>query len=376
MITLPPRAQLGKDNGGDTIPSSQLASASSSQSVSLATPLAIPQSAPLLTHSTDSFPRGANLQSTARPSLYSNSPFSGSTLCPTPVSVRSEYEDKNAFEDIHFKKKGSVTSFGKKLDPASYSVETLQQNDDAGLIPTWKRHLYRLSPFTTFAAMVSYFSYYIYRIHCTLDAQRLFHQTYIMAWVFICAEGCVACECVHIGVIRLTVTDPTIFHQFYQMLSIRPRNRPKLRLRGDNAPTVDVFITCCKEDIDVVLDTTRAACATDYPEDRFRVVLLDDGKDRALEKAVEDLRLEYPNLYYHSRLKVKGAPHHFKAGNLSDGTNFVTKLDGGEGEYIAALDADMIPDPDWLRALIGHVVKDGRLALVCLPQVCLVTFPS
>jgi cellulose synthase/poly-beta-1,6-N-acetylglucosamine synthase-like glycosyltransferase len=155
------------------------------------------------------------------------------------------------------------------------------------------------------------------------------------------------------------------------MLSIRPRHRPKLRLRGQSAPTVDVFITCCKEDIDVVLDTTRAACAVDYPEDRFRVVILDDGKDRVLEKAIENLRFEYPNLYYHSRLKVEGVPHHFKAGNLSDGTNFVTKLDGGEGEYIAALDADMIPEPDWLRALIGHVVKDDRLALACLPQVCL-----
>ena len=47
------------------------------------------------------------------------------------------------------------------------------------------------------------------------------------------------------------------------MLSIRGRKRPKLRLRGDNVPTVDVFVTCCKEDVDVVLDTTRAACAVD-----------------------------------------------------------------------------------------------------------------
>ena len=99
------------------------------------------------------------------------------------------------------------------------------------------------------------------------------------------------------------------------------------------------------------------------------MIILDDGKDEGLEKAIESLRLEYPNLYYHSRLKIKGLPHHFKAGNLSDGTHFVTKLDGGAGEYIAALDADMIPEPDWLRALLGHAVKDDRLALVCLPQV-------
>jgi cellulose synthase/poly-beta-1,6-N-acetylglucosamine synthase-like glycosyltransferase len=157
----------------------------------------------------------------------------------------------------------------------------------------------------------------------------------------------------------------------YQMLSIRGRRRPKLRLVGKNVPTVDVFITCCKEDVDTVLDTTRAACAVDYPQDRFRVVVLDDGKDAELEKAIEDLSQEYPNLYYHARIKIKGVPHHFKAGNLTGGTHFVTRVDGGEGEFIAALDADMIPEPDWLRAIIAHMVNDSEMALVCPPQVSL-----
>jgi cellulose synthase/poly-beta-1,6-N-acetylglucosamine synthase-like glycosyltransferase len=156
------------------------------------------------------------------------------------------------------------------------------------------------------------------------------------------------------------------------MLSIRPRHRPKLRLRGESGPTIDVFITCCGEDLEVALDTVRAACVTDYPRNLFRVVVLDDGNDSELRKAIEDVQLEYPHLHYHSRLKMKGVPHHYKAGNLSDGTHFVTKLDGGPGEYIAALDADMIPEPDWLRALLGHAVKDDRIALVCLPQVCFI----
>jgi len=153
------------------------------------------------------------------------------------------------------------------------------------------------------------------------------------------------------------------------MLSIRGRSRPKLRIRGDDVPTVDVLITCCGEDVDVVLDTTRAACAVDYPVERFRVVVLDDGKDAELGKAVNNLSQQFPNLYYHARVKIKGVPHHFKAGNLTGGTDFVTKLEGGEGEYIAALDADMIPETDWLRAIIAHMVHDPKMALVCPPQV-------
>jgi len=55
---------------------------------------------------------------------------------------------------------------------------------------------------------------------------------------------------------------------------------------------------------------------------------LDDGNDAELETAIKNLSFEYPNLYYHARIKIKGVPHHFKAGNLTGGTDFVTKLEG------------------------------------------------
>jgi cellulose synthase/poly-beta-1,6-N-acetylglucosamine synthase-like glycosyltransferase len=155
------------------------------------------------------------------------------------------------------------------------------------------------------------------------------------------------------------------------MLSIRGRSRPQLRLRGEDCPTVDVFVTCCGEDVDIVLDTARAAANVDYPEDRFRVVILDDGKDPELEKAITNLSEQFPNVYYHARIKIKGKPHHFKAGNLIGGTEFVTGLQNGQAEFIAPLDADMIPERDWLRAIIAHMVIDEKMALVCPPQVSL-----
>ncbi len=160
-----------------------------------------------------------------------------------------------------------------------------------------------------------------------------------------------------------------MLHQIWSLFLYKGRERPKARLRGDDVPTVDVFITCCGEDVDVVLDTTRAACVVDYPTDRFRVVVLDDGKSAALSAAIEGLRKQYPNLYYTARTKIKGVPHHFKAGNMNHGLDLVHQLKGGAGEYMAALDADMIPEPIWLRTVIAHMILDPKVALACPPQV-------
>ena len=106
----------------------------------------------------------------------------------------------------------------------------------------------------------------------------------------------------------------------------------------------------------------------DYPQDRFRVVVLNDKKDTDLEEASDDLKLQYPNVYYYARVKIPGIPHH-AAGNLTGGTHFVNMLEGGAGEYIVALDADKIPEPAWLRAIISHMVINDKMALFCPPQV-------
>jgi cellulose synthase/poly-beta-1,6-N-acetylglucosamine synthase-like glycosyltransferase len=139
---------------------------------------------------------------------------------------------------------------------------------------------------------------------------------------------------------------------------------------------VDVFITCCGEEDDLVLDTLRAACNLDYPRDRFRVILLDDGKSPGLESACGGLAKTYPNVFYMARIKVPGVPHHFKAGNLNYGLDQVHLLPGGAGKFMAALDADMIPEPDWLRAVLPHLIVDPKMALACPPQLFYNTPPS
>lgn len=160
-------------------------------------------------------------------------------------------------------------------------------------------------------------------------------------------------------------------HQFWQCFLIKGRSREKLRVMGEHTPTVDVFVTCCKEDVPTIVDTVRAAAVVDWPIENFRVIVLDDGADQELERAIADLSTLYPNVYYTARQKVKGVPHHFKAGNLNHGLDFTTKLPGGASDYMAALDADMIPEPEWLRAVVAHLVIEPELALSCPPQVSL-----
>lgn len=118
-----------------------------------------------------------------------------------------------------------------------------------------------------------------------------------------------------------------------------------LRLQGNQVPTADVFVPCCGEDLDVILDTTRAATALDYPYAKFRVVVLDDSD--SAEVQTTDIRI--PNVYYTAN-NVKSNTHS-KAGNLNHGLDFIRTLSGFPSEFIAVLDVDR------LRALLPHILQ-------------------
>ena len=144
-------------------------------------------------------------------------------------------------------------------------------------------------------------------------------------------------------------------------------SKPRLRLLGDSAPSVDVIITCCGEHMGILTDTIRAACALDYPRNRFRLIVSDDKMVPELRKFVTDLCTRYRNVFYTAR--EIGKNHGYKAGNLNHGLAVVEKLPGGPGQFVASLDSDMIPEPEWLRALIPHLALDPKVAMVSPPQV-------
>lgn len=149
--------------------------------------------------------------------------------------------------------------------------------------------------------------------------------------------------------------------------------RARYRLVGDDAPTIDVFITCCGESLKLIADTLTAAASQEYPPQRYRIFVLDDMNDHQLRELATNFKRKASNQFgplvtYVARKKRPGIRHYFKAGNLRHAFGISARLHDGS-EYVAALDADMIVSQDWLRRLIPHLILDDKLALVCPPQV-------
>lgn len=168
-----------------------------------------------------------------------------------------------------------------------------------------------------------------------------------------------------------TVTACTIVLALFSGKSAHPR--ADYLLHGDEAPSVDIMITCCGEPVNIVINTVAAAAAQDYPIGRFRVFVLDDGHDAELQHAVEMLKLRLKSeasrsINYLSRTVPQGQQSHFKSGNLRFGIEESQCLGAGS-ELLAGLDADMIPEPDWLRRMVPHLLLQDEVALACGPQV-------
>ena len=73
------------------------------------------------------------------------------------------------------------------------------------------------------------------------------------------------------------------------------------------------------------MDTVRAACVLDYPADRYRIFVCDDGASPSLQNAVEAHAIQFPQLHYTAR--NKGLISDYKAGNLNHGLAYSASLD-------------------------------------------------
>ncbi|CAM5319465.1 cellulose synthase (UDP-forming) [Aquamicrobium terrae] len=159
---------------------------------------------------------------------------------------------------------------------------------------------------------------------------------------------------------------------FVVMAPLPPRPSRKLGAEDADLPNVDVFIPTYNEDAGLLANTMAAAKALDYPADKLRVWLLDDGGtiQKRNSPRVSEARLAAER---HVKLQLlckelgvnylaRERNEHAKAGNLNYGLLHST------GELIAVFDADHAPARDFLQETVGYFSEDPKLFLVQTPH--------
>ena len=133
-------------------------------------------------------------------------------------------------------------------------------------------------------------------------------------------------------------------------LERRPAPMPE---DSDTWPTVDVYIPTYNEDLEIVRPTVLAALAMDWPPEKMRVWILDDGRRPAFREFAEACGAGYM-----VRPDNKGA----KAGNLNHAMAHT------DGEYIAIFDCDHVPTRAFLQMTLGWMLRDPKLGMLQTPH--------
>jgi cellulose synthase/poly-beta-1,6-N-acetylglucosamine synthase-like glycosyltransferase len=254
----------------------------------------------------------------------------------------------------------------KKLVEVQHGPYRIQRSDPIP-VPLELRHReFFASNITTWSLWLCYT---IFQLNFARLVQNKSPNSMWRVWIVLAAEVCLSFQELVLGI-------NLIFALFYAR---EGSTRPRYSLMGNAAPHIDVFVTCCGEPNGIILDTVAAAIAQDYPTQQFRAFLLDDGHNAELHAAIQLLSKQSsatggPKVYYLSREVRSGVKSFFKAGNLQFGIEESHRL--GRSEFIASLDADMIPEKNWLRRIIPHLILSGDIALACTPQVHDVEFQA
>ncbi|SAL00705.1 cellulose synthase [Caballeronia arationis] len=118
-------------------------------------------------------------------------------------------------------------------------------------------------------------------------------------------------------------------------------------------PTVDVYIPTYNEPLSVVRPTVFAAQGIDWPADKLRIYLLDDGRRPEFRAFAAQAGIEYLTREDNS---------HAKAGNIN------RAMERTQGEYIAIFDCDHVPARSFLQTTMGTFLREPKCAMVQTPH--------
>lgn len=134
-----------------------------------------------------------------------------------------------------------------------------------------------------------------------------------------------------------------------------PLERKPVAMPDDVAqwPTVDLFIPTYNEPLSVVRATVLAAQSIDWPRDKLKIFVLDDGRREEFRVFCEAVGVSHV---------TRDNNRHAKAGNINAALKHTT------GEFIAIFDCDHIPTRSFLQIAMGWFGKDPKLGMVQTPH--------
>ncbi|MBI1732633.1 MAG: UDP-forming cellulose synthase catalytic subunit [Gammaproteobacteria bacterium] len=149
------------------------------------------------------------------------------------------------------------------------------------------------------------------------------------------------------------------------------RNRPAL-LPSDRGlfPTVDVLIPTYNEADDIIRVTAIAATQLDYPKEKLRIYLCDDGGTLAKRNTSDTSEAAWQRHYRLRRMArdlgirylTRESNRSAKAGNINHA------LQHTDGDLILTLDCDHVPTRDFLSRTVEYFLADPKLFLVQTPH--------
>jgi cellulose synthase (UDP-forming) len=117
-------------------------------------------------------------------------------------------------------------------------------------------------------------------------------------------------------------------------------------------PIVDIFVTVVDEPLSILRRTLIGCVNQDYPNDRYRVHVLDDGHQYEIRALAASLNCGYIR---------RADRQHAKAGNLNHA------MQETSGEIIAIFDVDHVPTRSFLKDTVGFF-QDEQVAFVQTPH--------
>ena len=124
------------------------------------------------------------------------------------------------------------------------------------------------------------------------------------------------------------------------------------RMDPADIPTVDVFIATYNETLSVLEKTIVGAAGLDWPAEKLRLWVLDDGRRDWLRDYAEEKGIGYLR---------RDNNAHAKAGNIN------AALKRTDGDFVLVLDADFVPQQWFLYRTIGFF-SDPTIGIVQTPH--------